>query len=726
MRTTEARDLLQSDRAKQSIEAAVQEEMDKWWKQYQFGRWIYERECFRNILYYLGYQWIHFDPEHRQWRRSEMKSWVPKPVTNRYAPTLELIRSAIINAQPSFLVEPSRMDDKTITAARISDDFLKVIQADSQFRKAKRELASWITMTGTAGIGVEFSNSPDYGSVLMPGERCTNCNLQMKPSEIPEDGKCPDCGLTGFVEDMQSAEEMPRGRLLTTTWSPFEMFIDQYTPDMEDQPAVILARSYHIETARRYWSDSIERLEPETSTPLASTFLNTIAAPIPGYSGQGMNERVMMRRLCLPPCEKYPEGLYGVVTGKGKVVEAKKYPYVYGHSGRPYYPVVRAVYGQVPGRFWGKTPANDLAQKQNQRNRFESLFELITMTMASPVWIIPTGSNPSKITGTPGIQVTATPISGLMPSRLQGLGPDASLVQFITKIDEDFEEIANTFAVMKGKNPGQGIRAASAIRTLEERGFGAFGSVFENLEEMYENWALIALEQFRANANSPLVRMVMNEYGRWASQQFSAIDLQPDINLKVESNSVRPKSSASKMDTIQRLVAMGAVSPQYPEQRIRILEESGMMSLIPGIDKDKEYAMKENAMFMQWAKAQTQLLLNAQDPQAGAESQQEPPPIEVNSLVDEHITHFIQHRRFAMSEEYRMLPSQFRSWFETEHMAGHLDAYQAQMALGGVPGGMSPVPFGMAPPQQAGQSAGTAGPPKKKSSSPSKGASGGL
>ena len=685
------------------IEERIRQEVEFWWSHYQAGRWGLEREWYRNILFYVGHQWIRYDEPTHRWRSENLREWVPRPVTNRLGSTVNTIRSAILSADPRFSAEPRLPEsDLSVSGARAARDALDILYADSLFRGAKRNAISWLVLTGTAFLGVDMNTSPVHGTVDIPGERCVTCGLQLKPSEMQEE--CPECQGGTWIEDTEVSESIPRGRLLTTSWSPFEVYLDSGVLTLEEQPAIVLSRSYHIETARQAWPKKRDTIKATTAYGSAQYFLSSLSTTASTFRGASMPHHVVVRRFYRKPCEAWPKGLSATVTSDGVVLEYdRKYPYRFRTTEQPFYPLIPLVYDEVPGRFWGKTPTSDLVHKQAQRNRVESMYEMILMTMASPVWVVPAGSNPSKITGTPGIKITATPVSGMMPVRIQGMGPDASVIQFIEKIDADMEDIASTFNVLKGKQPG-GVRGFQAMRLLEERGLGRFGSIFENLEAGYERWGMYALELYRNFAMSPLTRRAKNEFGAWTQQQFLRSDLSMDVDIRVESGSVRPKSSLSRLDAMQRLQAMGALDARYPEQRLRMLEESGMLSMIPGVERDTEAAMRENAEFHQWASSLMTAAMDVRGPEElAALMRVSPPPIGISLLVDEHVSHFIHHRRYALTDEYRRLPEVFKRWWEDTHMAGHLDAYQQILARGGIPGQLpdqGPVkPPSIAPPK---------------------------
>ena len=668
----------------------IRQEMRYWWNAFQYGRWGIEREWYRNILFYIGHQWIRYHESTHQWRTENLQEWIPRPVTNRLSATANVIRSALMSADPRFSAEPRIPEsDLSVSGARAARDALDILYADSQFRAARRNASSWLVLAGTSFYGVDVSTSTANGTIDIPGERCLGCGLQLKPSELA--GKCPECEGDLWIEDTDVSETVPRSRLLTTSWSPFEVYLDSGVLDIEQQPAIILSRSYHVETARQAWKDKADQIKPSTNLGSAQYLMSSLATSAASFRGVTSPTHMVTRRLYRKPCEAWPDGLAATLTSDGIVLEANEgYPYRMKSTQQPFYPLVPTVYDEVPGRFWGKTPISDLVHKQAQRNRVESMWEMCLMTSAGPVWLIPSGSNPSKITGKPNIQITATPVSGMMPARIQGMGPDASVIQMIEKIDQDFEEVASVFSVLKGKQPG-GVRAFQAMRLLEDRGMGRFGSVFENLEATYEKWGTYSLELYRQFAMTPLVRRAKSEFGLWTQQQFLRSDLSTDVDIRVESGSARPKSSIAKLDAMQRLQAMGAIDTRYPEQRLRMLEESGMLSMIPGVERDMEAAMRENAEFHKWAStlARGALELSPEELQALISTSQ--PPVHISLLVDEHVSHFIHHRRYALSDEYRGLPEPFKRWWEDQHMAGHLDAYGQIMDKGGIPGQLQPL-----------------------------------
>jgi hypothetical protein len=244
-----------------------------------------------------------------------------------------------------------------------------------------------------------------------------------------------------------------------------------------------------------------------------------------------------------------------------------------------------------------------------------------------------------------------------------------SIPKFIELIDQDFEELANTFAVMKGKAPGE-VKAASAIQMLVERGFGRYGSVFDNLEEGYENWGIQTLEIWRQRAVFPRVQAVSKAAGAWQFMEFLGADLS-DVDLRVEAGSTRPKSQAGRMMLIQQLMQQGLLNPNDPEQRMKIFEEMGATSLLPGAEADIKIVAQENTQFLSWAQQVTAQAGNPDNadmpPEANLLVMMQTFPLKPNPIIDHHPTHLVHHRRFALSEEYRMLAPEAQQMF-IQHM----------------------------------------------------------
>lgn len=673
---------------------------------FQNRRWIFEREWYRNILFYVGQQWIVYDEGFRRWRLRNLPSWVPLPVTNRLASTANVIRSSVAQVQPAFTAYPTRENEKSILSANAADKYLEVIMQESGFRAAKRRLASWVTFTGNGFLLNEFDTSTETGTITIPGEKCLDCGASIKPSQIQENLTCPTCGSSNLQEDQSIGETIPQGRIRVSAKSPFEVYVDNNIQELEDQPAVLLVESRSLSSVKMTYGDKAKDVTADNNTMVSTGYQQSLAYMTgSGYGmGQGRSEHdedgaVTLYRLFLKHHDEHEEGLVATMTGDQHVLETvEPYPYTAAVTGRKYYPLVHVRYDDVPGRFWAKTPLDDLVPKQRQRNEIESLYQTILMRGANPVWTIPHGVQTTPITGDPLIVIRYSGMGGNKPERLPGMDAPSSIIHFLTQIDQDFEEIANTFAVMKGKNPGS-VRAASAIQMLLERGFGRYGSVFDNLEEAYEKWAIQALEIWRQKAVFPRVQAVAQAAGSWQFMEFVGSDL-GEVDIRVEAGSTRPKSQASRQMLVGQMLQWGLLNPQDPEQRMKLFEELGATQLLPGAEADVKVVAEENMKFMEWA----------QHVQQGIEGQTEPIdprlmtqvimssfPIHGNAVFDHHPTHVVHHRRFALSEQFRSLPQVVQQLFAMHIIQEHLPylLMEAQTGLG-----ISGLMSGMTPPQQ--------------------------
>ena len=84
-------------------------------------RWIWEREWLRDLFYVANRQWITFHPTRREWVDKRLQKWIPRPVTNKMAETLQAIRTNLGAINLAVTVRPVGDDPESIAAAEIAD-----------------------------------------------------------------------------------------------------------------------------------------------------------------------------------------------------------------------------------------------------------------------------------------------------------------------------------------------------------------------------------------------------------------------------------------------------------------------------------------------------------------------------------------------------------------------------------------------------------------------------
>ena len=76
-----------------------------------------ERQALRNVLFYLGLQWIRFDPQLRTWRPLALKRTTPRPITNKLAAIVNHVCSQLQGFKPPITVGPGSTEAVDIEAA---------------------------------------------------------------------------------------------------------------------------------------------------------------------------------------------------------------------------------------------------------------------------------------------------------------------------------------------------------------------------------------------------------------------------------------------------------------------------------------------------------------------------------------------------------------------------------------------------------------------------------
>ena len=82
--------------AKGMDDKKILEMIDKAENESKFLRYGHEKDWFRNLLFKQGHQWIVWDETGRRFRDKQLKTWVPKPVTNKFAATMDTLVSLLL------------------------------------------------------------------------------------------------------------------------------------------------------------------------------------------------------------------------------------------------------------------------------------------------------------------------------------------------------------------------------------------------------------------------------------------------------------------------------------------------------------------------------------------------------------------------------------------------------------------------------------------------------
>lgn len=689
---------------------AINKRIDFFTQRDRFTRWMFEREWFRNVLFYIGKQWIIYSVTNRRWRPRSLPNWFPQPVTNKFAEKMNDIISAVAQGRVPITYNPATDDPADIATAEVGERLRDVLYEEAQIDDHEMILAAWVALTGNGFLHSYYDYDESYGTRFIQSWQCPQCGNVVPPSDLPDTkGNCPQCGAEGLFpakdeSNQPIGEEMPIGRLHTDICSPFEIRIDPTIPDMEHQRRIIRVRTYDLEFARTYWGGKPgidgQPIDPkeivaDKESSIGQFYLDALSY-ITGSFGAGGGfiagsgsafrlPRVTAYEFYELPSDDFPEGLHAVRLGHGEnmVVQAEPLPDKYGAGplkGQPFLPFVHFGADVVPGRFWRKTRADDIISPQVFRNLIESAMKLTAQRMGNPIWLNPKGSGLTNLSGEPGGVYDYNPISlggtsFAKPERVPGeLSNIQPLIILMNKLDDEIDRVAGTFFLTGGTTP-PGVTAASALSYLGERAERSMAPIKREWAKGWKTWEVHALEIARNHMDEQRVRVIAGKNRRWQVQKFMSSDLVGAVNLVIDYNGLFRKSAATKRADIESLAQLGFINPMEPEVQWQVLQAFGETSLKGSTDLDMQEAIKEADDFI---------------------TKGVPP--QIVPLVQNSMVHIMQHKDFAKTDEFKEMPQEMQQfWYK--HIELH---YQDMIAMQAA---FAP-PQAPSPPQQNTASAG--------------------
>lgn len=636
------------------------QDIQKYQPESQIARSAFDRNYYRNLLFLAGIQWIRYERASLQWRPINLPDWFPRTVTNRFAVCVDSMRSVFEQSRPNMLFGPTSGDESDIAAAQAAKSIYSVIEEEVDNEKLRNELAAWLAVAGNGYVVDGYDMDSKYGEKEVPLYGCMPCGQVFKPHEV-ERG-CPICGGEQIMPAMDAMGQpmmakYPIGKMISEVASPFEMLFDMQSISIEHSPYLIRVKTYPTEVVKGMFPEQSKDIQPSGQDgnmgiyyQRAIAYISGGASSYPSYaaiSASGNVERTTVYHIWKQPCRELPYGGEAIVVSEKTMWKGETS--TRDDQGRPFYPVTHFKFKNQPGRVAAKTPADDLIAKQIQLNKIDALLQMGMERVSNPCWILPTGIGINEITGIPGEKVWYNPaINGAKPDRIPGMEMPGSAFRYRELLNQDFDDISASYAVLKGDNP-KGVPTLGATQMLLERGLSRFSDGLLNWGRGWQRVARNRLAIFKQYATDERVRMILGENSKWDAQKFSSATISGNIDVKLEEGSVQPKSRAYKQMVIGQMLMNGLVDLQDPLIRSKVFSALDAEELVSGLDIDIKDAIKEREEFLQTG-------------------QLRPRP-----LIDNHIVHLVQHIKDCKSDDF------FEDWQEPQRQAfiAHIDWHKS-------------------------------------------------
>src|SRR3972149_1733578 len=115
-------------------------------------RLILDRITYRNMLYYLGEQYIEFVKQAGTFRRRVLPNYIPTPVKNEIKEYVRSLKAMLLNQKLVPSVSPNTNEPEDAKAAQIGKKLLEWMDTlfDEDFADQKEKAVIWLAIAGTS------------------------------------------------------------------------------------------------------------------------------------------------------------------------------------------------------------------------------------------------------------------------------------------------------------------------------------------------------------------------------------------------------------------------------------------------------------------------------------------------------------------------------------------------------------------------------------------------
>ena len=612
---------------------------------------IREITYFRNILFYLGEQWISWFDTVGGWGfRFGLDTFEPTPVSNFIRDNVKSMKALVLNKKYRTRIWPNSETIEDRDAAELGEIVLENLDSaqcnDSE--DIKELICFWNVLTGN-GFGRAFKT---------------------------KDNGC-------YVTD-KSGKVISRGDVVIENLMPFNVAVPLIGSRLREKVCVGIQSLKEKE-----WVEDTFRIKIAAGDGRGAAEveyekkLMTLVANASPWKGRAVEQSdvltrdnsklVMFQEMEYRPSIKFPKGRYAAIVNKQVVVNENKMPIAATDDGDWEYTVTDFKYNYTPGSFWATSGIDDLISPQITINEVDRALASNRKSLARPYVITPDDLILSRKSheGQSFLQLRYDQRSagGLKPEVNRG----TPYPQQIIEERNIHKEVAQTASgdpknILRGQAPTSGA-SGKMVDILRE---SAEASHTPDIERFYRAWNRLKKKQLILAQEYKTSRLlkISGEGNRVQVMKFKGADLHNNTDVRLELDSGVSSTRAGENEVILELVQnqfFGDIS-QQPEIQHELLRRLGMSwnptSTTTHQDRARhEHSMVANAKDIDFVPdfKDGEQVMSPVLPGIFAIGQNEVgEPVVLSPdpyyKYDNHQIHFAEHTKQILSKEFRVWP----------------------------------------------------------------------
>lgn len=599
-------------------------------------RWALERVWYETILFYRGHQWVQYDNTARRLVDAKLPRWFPKPVDNQIYPRANRLAAQFLKRRPDARVRPNSNSADDRQAATYAEYLLGHVDDVVQEDMKRQQAAYSVTLTGhvvskewfnpNAGPEIELPQIDMQTSpVTQDVAWCGTCGEDYDPQTVGQ--PCPTCAPAGVQTPLTpqqrqvtlpdgspatQAQPMPKlgpdgqplpplkfhqGEIESEILLPFEFYVDENADTLERAEWCAHVTYRDLEWVDRNFPQVSQYVAEESGVAVASFYRSALlhivaaASRFEAFSG---GEQLRGGAIVIDyeerPTPDFPTGLRLIVIGD---VLAYAGPLPLGMEFS--YSDLR--YDLIPGHFWGVTPIEQLLPLQRSINSIRSQLIINRKTILNPWILAPEGCGlvPGNVLLRPAAVVTYTwNAMGTTPQIVPGTPLPEQIIQEWKMALDSMDRIAATEESSSGVAP-TGVKSGVALAQLNE----AAETTHQPRTLRWESFIasrgrkrLLLAQQFYREAR--LVK-TLGAGSVYEVRKLKGADLLGNTDVTVEAGSSLPRSRMAQLQLVFDMLQAQVLDINEPGMREKVLDEAGLVGIMPALSEDRRRAIAENA-----------------------------------------------------------------------------------------------------------------------------------